>query len=467
MKIANRIGRAARARRGRRRRSGSRFTQRGVALIAVTIAISVIAVLTVEFSANTTTTWVGATNHRDQMKAEFLTRSSMEIAEVLIRAQQEFGGAMDAMGGGGGGGPMDADAGGLGGMNPMGMMGGGDLTEFSGLISTAIGGSREEAAALASTIGLPVDPDDLRGLGLENGRFTIRTEPEDGRINLNCANGSESTRENLRAQLLALFYFEAYDPIFQEPSADGWRRSREEQVDAMIDYVRRFGSARSARDYGYESLDDPYEPKDNYIDTVSQLRLVRGVDERFWSVFGDYFTVYGECAINLGEVTSPRIVASLILLAAEEDDHPVLRDEDRLWELSRAVLETQELMGRMGFDSVESFASLVEDPAGGLEQVLARELGFEDDVDAAAAEPELGAAGGDVQGVPLDAEKLGEIATSGRPRVYRVEATAEIGEDFDWMVERRVRGVWDTETRNQNARDPAYRQGTWVYFREE
>jgi len=67
-----------------------------------------------------------------------------------------------------------------------------------------------------------------------------------------------------------------------------------------------------------------------------------------------------------------------------------------------------------------------------------------------------------IQGVELDSAKLAQIARSGGRRTYRVTTTAKMGK-----VEKKVVGVWDTDFQNQNARDPAYARGTWVYWREE
>jgi hypothetical protein len=39
-----------------------------------------------------------------------------------------------------------------------------------------------------------------------------------------------------------------------------------------------------AEDYGYENLKDRYKPKNNAIDSVAELKLVRGVDARFWAL---------------------------------------------------------------------------------------------------------------------------------------------------------------------------------------
>ena len=45
------------------------------------------------------------------------------------------------------------------------------------------------------------------------------------------------------------------------------------------------------------------------------------------------------------------------------------------------------------------------------------------------------------------------------------EVTAYIGEEPPFQ--QRVTAIWDTQTQNQNMRDPANNRGTWVFWRSE
>ena len=68
-----------------------------------------------------------------------------------------------------------------------------------------------------------------------------------------------------------------------------------------------------------------------------------------------------------------------------------------------------------------------------------------------------------VEGVEIDQRKLDQIAMVGPRRTYRIESTATIG-----RLKRRIIAVWDRIPSNQNSRDAAnYRQGSWVFWREE
>ena len=76
----------------------------------------------------------------------------------------------------------------------------------------------------------------------------------------------------LRAAALALA-LAAMPALAQD--AEGWRRDRATQAAALIDYIDRdragFGQPGTMEEYGYETLDDRYRAKNNYIDTVSEL----------------------------------------------------------------------------------------------------------------------------------------------------------------------------------------------------
>src|SRR5207244_909346 len=103
-------------------------------------------------------------------------------------------------------------------------------------------------------------------------------------------------------------------------------------------------------------LKDNYWPKNNQLDTVGELRLVRGVDDRLWSLFGNTFTVYGGCKTNLSAVTDPKLIASIIYLARDDSEaqNPVLSNPDLLWALASIVVKAHSL--GFVFTSTDEFA---------------------------------------------------------------------------------------------------------------
>jgi type II secretory pathway component PulK len=423
----------------RRGRRGAAFSQRGVALIAVSTALSIIMAILVEFGTNTTVDTLSAANARDQMRAEFLTRSGLNLARLVIRVQTDL---------------VDPNK------NVVGDI---QLGDYLGMFMGAFGGSQEEVAAFGEMLG-GFGGDALASLGSEGGTFDLQLGTEDGKINMNCAGGIRSREEQrlVEQQLVALFAFDAYNPLFEQPDAQGWQRDRATQIAALIDYLdagsQRYG-ATGPEDHGYENLDDAYKPKDTYLDTVGELKLARGVDDRFWTLFGGNFTVYGGCKVNIREVDDPRMFAALIMLSADEND-PALRDQNRVWQLAQQAAGAREL--GVVFDKLDDFIEYIKNPFGAVADLYSQQ-GLAPPPEAAAA------AGGQNLGIELKADKLAEIAGEGNRRTYRVEVTAEVprGQLTDWTLRRKVTAVWDTKLSAQNARNADERQGGWVFYQEE
>src|SRR6476659_1727151 len=67
-----------------------RVRQRGVALVAVMIAIAITLVISDEFGTSTNSDLMAAANYRDQMRSHFLARSALSLSELVIRVQQRI-----------------------------------------------------------------------------------------------------------------------------------------------------------------------------------------------------------------------------------------------------------------------------------------------------------------------------------------------------------------------------------------
>ncbi len=419
-----------------------------MALIMVVAFLAVLQALVAEYSTNTTVNFVSAANAREAMRTQFLNRSGANLAQLIIRVQTDV---------------IDKNRQFIGDIQ---------LADYTSMFIGAFGGSKEEVNALGAMLG-GFQADAIEGLGVAAGSFDVQISAEDGKINMNCAHSTGESKKLLRSQLATMMFFEAYNPIFEEPDADGWNRTREEQVEAFIDYIDSDTTtgadprSGAAENYGYQSLKDRYRAKNNYIDTVSELKLVRGVDDRFWTLFGSQFSIYGDCKVNLGAVTDPRLIASVIAVSAESPEDPVIQDPRLLWRLAKRVAEARSF--GVYFDDEQAFADYVKDPDAALQNLLGggddgNPLGGPNDQARQAAanvEP--------VQGVALNVADLQKVAKSGPRRIYRVEVTSSLGltAKGEPRFTRKLVGVWDTQVQNQNMRSTDYRKGAWVFWREE
>jgi hypothetical protein len=415
--------------------------QQGFALIAVVGALTLLGVVVLEFAYSTGIDYAAAANARDDMRAHFIARSVMNLSRLVIKVQKDI---------------LDKNR------RQLAQLGLPDVQigDFMSMLESPFCGNKEEVSAMAGLAG--VDTTNMKGLGLPFG--TCRVEKftsDDGLMNANCANGNPASVNALGASIAAMVAPPAFDRLFEERDGDGQFTDRKMFVSAIIDYIDRdeamFGGGGQGEQYGYESLAEPYRAKNNYIDSVEELRLVRGMDDRRWELFGKNFTVYGGCKVNVSAVQSPMMMLSIISYAAKNPQDPVLANPLALWALATRVGQARQF--GFAFDDLNQFATFVKDPDAAL-GIGTSASGTPPAPSPFGAVSPMGMP--PVQGLELDAKKLAEVARAGSRRTYRVVAAAQVG-----RVEKRIIGVFDTETVNQNARDPSYAKGSWVYWREE
>jgi hypothetical protein len=416
--------------------------QRAFALIAVAGALTLLGVVTLEFAYSTGVDYAAAANARDDMRAHFVARSVMNLSRLVIKVQKDI---LDKNR------PQLAQAG----------LPDVQIGDFMSMLETPFCGNKEEITNMAGMAG--IDSSGMKGLGLPFGVCRVDSfTSDDGKINVNCANGSAANVNAVGSALTALVSPPAFDRLFEERDGDGQFTDRKMFVSAIMDYVDRdeamWGGGGQGEQYGYESLPEPYRAKNNYIDSVDELQLVRGMDDKRWALFGSLFTIYGGCKVNVSATQSQTMMMSIIYHSAKNPQDPVVLNPLLLWQLASRVAQARSL--GLTFDDLKHFAAFVKDPDAALGIGTASTPPGTAPKTPVGGMPALGLP--PVQGVELDDKKLSEIAKAGRRRIYRVVAAGQVG-----RVEKRIIGVFDSDMTNQNPRDPAYAKGAWVYWREE
>ncbi|HEX4454295.1 MAG TPA: hypothetical protein VH143_25705 [Kofleriaceae bacterium] len=430
------------------KRPNQRRRQRGIALVAVLIAIAITLVISNEFGTSTSTDLMAAANYRDQVVAHFLARSSLNLGEIVIRLQQRID-------------------------NVSKLRGTIQLTDYADQLITPFCGDPDE---VQSSIGFT--PNQVKGLGADVGRcgFDGPIGTEDDKINVNCAN-VDASWQAINSMLNALIYFPAYDYVFDDNAADGWHRDRQTQASAIIDYIdsdtAQLRTRGTTEDYQYEALKDPYFAKNTYIDTPGELKLARGVDDRFWTLFGGSLTVYGGCRTNLSALDNTQLIAAILYLSAKNPQDPVILDPKRLFLLASYVAKAKQF-GET-FTRNADFIAFVADPGAAVESIAKSDSGT---MQGSAASSAL------VSGLPglreqiglvLDSHKLAQIATTAPRRTYKVKAWGEVTRkavDKNGMpvfppIRSTYTGIWDTKVVPQNVRKPPMPNGAWVFLKEE
>lgn len=427
-----------------KRKRHSRNRQRGIAIVMVMIAIAITLVMSNEFGTSTSIDTMAAANYRDQMRAHFLARSALNLGELVIRIQQRLD-------------------------NITHLRGQVQITDFADQLIVPFCGS---AAEVKDAIGFSTS--DVKGLGADIGTcgFDGPMTTEDDKINVNCAN-TDQAWATTQSALDALVYFPAYDPVFDDDSADGWHRDRTMQVAAIMDYIdadtMHVRDRGTSEDYGYDQLKDPYFAKNNFIDTVGELHEVRGVDDRFWTLFGKAFTVYGSCKLNLAALSNPQLIAGLLYLTAKNPNDPVLMDPQRLFLLASYIAKAHEF--GMIFVTQDDFINFVRNPGAAIGMLAATGGGT---LGGSAAQTAVTAGLPGLQeniGLELDPQKLSQIANVGPRRTYNLRAYGEIaraqGAKAFPPIRETFTGVWDTKVVPQNVRKPPAPNGAWVFLKED
>ena len=438
------------------RRRSKKERERGIALIVVTTALAIAGLLYNEFKTTTVYDKYAADNTLDQMRGDMLARSSLNLSELILRIQQV----------------LDSD-------DVKQQIGEVQITDWADMFMSAFGGTAEEVYDATGLQG-----EDAEGFGAEIGSFGVRITTDDGKINVNCANGKPENAQLTYTLLDALYYFPAFDPVFQEPSSDGWNRDRRLQTEAIMDFIDSDddkvpppGEARGGggEDYGYEGLPDRYKAKNDYLDTVDELKLVRGVDDRFWTLFGPSFTVYGGCKLNVNALEDPRIIAAVLYLTAKDREDPVIRDGALLWYHALAVSFARQ--NGFPFSTTAEFAEYVKDPEAqlgmGLMDPTGTGSGTGTGTGGAAAPIPIQIPGVPVGidlGLELDQSLVDKVLRSGPRRTYRVEAWGQVTRNAVMNpILREVTAVWDMGNVNINQRstDTKARNGAWIYVHVE
>jgi general secretion pathway protein K len=444
-----------------------------VALLITLTWIALTVAVVSEFTYGTSVDSAQAANARDELRAHYLARSSVNLSRLLIKIQQRFvepvmgqaqqmlGQAMGAGAAGGAGAGAGAGGGGLGSLG-ISLR----VTDYAGPLMGFFGGSKEEAEGLASLIGINAGA--VKGLGMKSGRFDAEITTEDGKIDLNCGSGlGEKPRQIMVFRLLSgLMASRRYDRLFSEADANGQFAARVDVARALIDWAdldeQMFSpdQSSSGEDYRYDALRDRYYAHNNRYDTVEEIKLVRGVGDGFMQAFLPYLTVYASepsCKVNLSAISNKDggdctpLLMGVIRAAAITDPtkpppDPAVLDDAQLYPLASILCDRA---SAAGFDNLDTIVNVLGNPKTAVSP---------DD-------PRYKTIQG-MRGIIINKADLAAVAMVGSPRVYRIVAVGESGK-----VKKKITAIVDSGRGLDNplTLNPASERAAGVlqYWREE
>ena len=315
------------ARRAHRRRLQR---ERGVALILVLGALTILTVMLTESQDESSADFASTLATRDQLVAEYAAKSGVNLARLLIAAEPTIRKAVSPI---------------------LGLLFGGTVPQLPvwDHAPRVLGAfnDKEGAEGFASLAGL--DTANGKNLGFDGAGFDLDIIDEDSKIDLNApARGDAFSKARLGSQLAGLMAGPQYDPLFSNRDADGQHSDRQSICGAIIDFIdpdqdadQSFCDPTSmtaqqtgAEDGFYQSLPRPYERKNAALDSFEELHRVRGMSEDFWSTFIDpdpddpskrVVTVWGTGTVNVN-TANPQTLYALVCSNVDPTQTPMCHD---------------------------------------------------------------------------------------------------------------------------------------------
>jgi len=293
-----------------------RHKKRGVALVLVLGSIAIMTVMLTEFQDEATGELSAALADRDALKAEYLAKSGINLARLLIASEPIMRQGLSLL---------------FLGRTPPQI----PVWEFSDRILGAFNDKDGTAdfAALTNT-----DLSQGKNLGIEGGRFDVDIVDEDSKVNVNlAARGDPFTQNRLATQLLGMMAGDQFTPMFEQRDRDDNFTNRAIVCGSLIDWAdadedlnacdpySASPSSKATEDISYQLLKKPYFRKNAPYDSLEELHLVRGVSDDFWATFVDpepdkpkkrVITVWGQGAVNVNTANAQTLLA-LVLAGAK------------------------------------------------------------------------------------------------------------------------------------------------------
>jgi hypothetical protein len=338
------VGRRVPIRRGR-------GAPHGVALLTVMIALAIMSAVVTDLGTNELVRYRLASNDRDALKAQALAESSLNVARLLLAMQSAVQ-------------PLITQLAGLG--LPLPALTFWELVPMdSELLKGLISGELQQTIGMDVTPALeerkakreekleekrrafdvtaegagagPFEPPE-GGFGAFDGQFTATVEDEERKA-ASLRGWQRASTPQQRFAYAQRFYTlvqaERFDFLFDERDSQGNRTDRFEWLAALHDWIDDNGEATDGRadqaNWGRVTVgseDALYssgykvEPKNAYVDSPGELRLIRGMSDAHLRAFGDSISIYGEGKVNLLSAPDASIEALVFACALPGDPLP-------------------------------------------------------------------------------------------------------------------------------------------------
>ncbi len=357
--------------------------ERGVAMIMVLAAISLLYVMAEQIRDEVLTYSLAASVGRDQLIAEYQARSAVNLARVLLHAEPTLRRAITPV------------------LTPlMAMMGRGfaappqiPIWEQADLILGPFR-SQEGGQMLAELAQLGSGGKNLGGL---TGLSPVVICDEDAKINVNTVVRSAVQQNLLARQLAGLGGNPRLEPYFAQRDVDGQFTDLQTFIGNVVDYVdfdetaldvqsllasNAQAASTAPEDNFFTQLRPAYRRRNAPLDSVQEMRMFRGLgDDDLWNAMVDpdpsdprrrTLTVWGQGAVNVNTANAQTLRA---IVCAYSPDALPCTDPAQASNFITTITMVQSLTLSMGiplFNSAQNFVATIQGrpPMGPMLQTL-------------------------------------------------------------------------------------------------
>ncbi len=312
--------------------------QRGMALLIVVVSIAILATVAAEFAYSSRVDLELATHQRDALRAEYLARSGLGMARLLLQFQKQLDVSMQTLTSsipGLAGGSFNLqlwrmahiDCQTLGRFLPDGVDAGFGAPKKA-TADPRLGDGRTSALGTAF-----IDYGSFRGC------YGSIIEDEEAKLNVNQLDSLLTAGAGAAAvqRLYLLLTDKRFEFVFDREDANHVKIAA---TDALInikdwadsdDVVSALAVTPAGAQVSAGFADEPglyskylprYRPKNASMDSLDELYLVHGIGDRFMAAFGDRLTVYPDVNALLNVNTDDPIVLALAVRSAADPAKP-------------------------------------------------------------------------------------------------------------------------------------------------
>jgi len=387
------------------RRRARASAQRGVAMIIAVVAIAVLAVVATEFAYNSRVDMQLAANQRDELRAYYLARSGIGLSRLLLRFQKQVDGVQLPNLQGLLGGSLGSALGGnlnLGGTNPakpgqpsatpgaggqmtlqLWRMARVDCYMLRQMVREPL---PSDLGTVKRTITAKVDPDFAdafskpapRSFGGFDGCFQATIGDEEEKLNLNKLDAAQNLI--LVQRLVDLLTDKRFEFLFEREDSNKVKVLALDVLISMRDWIDEdevqstlnlaalnqsgvgdpFVKGFSDENSQYDKYSPRYKAKNARLDSLDELYMVHGVNDRFMAAFRDRFTVYPDVNAKLNINTDDPMLLQMAILSVADPSHPDPRLRDPVFvDALIQRIRTARMMSFLGM-SVNDFISVID-----------------------------------------------------------------------------------------------------------